>query len=289
MLHIKFNTPSIDIYSQYLSRLGVPFFFAVSGMLLSRSIQKRGRINAMTHFLSRTIKLLVIWLLLYSPILYHGDYTIMDIIFNTPAYLWYLTAMIFAAIPFCLISNRNLLYIISTALYLFATLYSGSYDWACGELYWYNQIFGTTRNGLLFSLPMMCVGEGVLKSKNLRANVYFNFLIIGLYIVEMTFVLKHREPFSDNSLYFTLPFITFIILRYLVTLSVSPNLNYRKLSGAIYLMQFGIIQVCFKIFHLLSDKINVSCAPYITYLLVIVLPLLLCRVKKINRITNLIF
>lgn len=86
LLHIRFNNFALDTLIQYVSRMGVLSFFAVSGMMLSLSIQKRGNLNAMPRFLKRTGKLLIIWLIIYIPILW-GHYSVREIIFNTPAYL----------------------------------------------------------------------------------------------------------------------------------------------------------------------------------------------------------
>lgn len=42
LLHIPFSNPVVNVIAQYISRLGVPFFFGVSGFFLSKSIEKRG-------------------------------------------------------------------------------------------------------------------------------------------------------------------------------------------------------------------------------------------------------
>ena len=83
------------------------------------------------------------------------------LIFKTPGYLWYLSALLFAAVPFCLIKNRKLLYVFSIASYIVGTLFGGIYSEIVGVCSLYDKIFLTTRNGLFFALPMMCVGESI--------------------------------------------------------------------------------------------------------------------------------
>lgn len=48
LLHISLpNSMPLHIVRQYISRLGVPFFFAVSGMFLSKNIVENGYLEAM--------------------------------------------------------------------------------------------------------------------------------------------------------------------------------------------------------------------------------------------------
>ena len=64
-LHVEFGkNAAIEFVGQYMSRLGVPFFFAFSGMMLSFSIEHRGGSVALKRFLKRIAKLLIVWLLI---------------------------------------------------------------------------------------------------------------------------------------------------------------------------------------------------------------------------------
>ena len=47
LLHIGMSDQVSFVVKQYVSRLGVPFFFAVSGMFLSKSIEKSGSAAAL--------------------------------------------------------------------------------------------------------------------------------------------------------------------------------------------------------------------------------------------------
>jgi len=50
LLHIGFEYGvGIDLVRQYISRLGVPYFFSVSGMFLINSIRNRGHIEALKN------------------------------------------------------------------------------------------------------------------------------------------------------------------------------------------------------------------------------------------------
>ena len=196
LLHIAFpDSLGLDIVRQYISRLGVPFFFAVSGMFLCKSIKKYGEKEALKKYIIRVGRVLLIWLLIYSPILIACSESILklvqEIIFKTPAFLWYLTGLLFASIPFCLVKNRKVLYGCAAALYVFGTIFGVSYKWLTGGLPWYDSIFLTTRNGLFFGLPLLCVGELTWKAKKKSIPL---LVISGLALIaEITFVLAKAE------------------------------------------------------------------------------------------------
>ena len=129
LLHIPFSGNIPQILAQYISRIGVPYFFAVSGLLLSDSIEKRGKGAACKRYIKRIARVLTLWLMIYSPLLVvtMRDKTniVQELVFRTPAYLWYLSALLFACIPFCLVKERKYLYSISGFLYIFGTLGGG--------------------------------------------------------------------------------------------------------------------------------------------------------------------
>jgi surface polysaccharide O-acyltransferase-like enzyme len=133
LLHISLpDSLPLYIVRQYVSRLGVPFFFAVSGMFLSKAIADRGNLAAMKKQLWRIGVLLCIWFCIYAPLFSRGRYSINEYLFLTPGYLWYLSAMLFAVIPFCLIKNKSAKHGIAMILYIVGTLFGGSYQWLSG-------------------------------------------------------------------------------------------------------------------------------------------------------------
>lgn len=134
LLHIPFsNNGFIVILQQYFARIGVPYFYAVSGMFLISSIKKYGNRIALFQYLKRIGRLLLVWLVIYSPIIIRFDlYAIQQLIFRTPAYLWYLTGLLVAALPFCLVKNRKALFACALILYFSGTLLGESYKWLVG-------------------------------------------------------------------------------------------------------------------------------------------------------------
>lgn len=67
-LHISIKSPILIIYAQFIARLGVPFFFTISGYFLYSGIKKDGE-KYLKSYIFRISKLLGIWLLIYLPII----------------------------------------------------------------------------------------------------------------------------------------------------------------------------------------------------------------------------
>lgn len=253
LLHISFpENAAVSIVQQYFSRLGVPFFFAVSGMFLSRSVERYGK-AAFKKYCLRVGRVLLIWLIIYLPVFIawtssFGGF-IQEILFKTPGYLWYLTALLFAAVPFYLVKNRKALFVCSFAFYIIGTLFGETYKWWLGGMPEYESIFLTTRNGLFFGLPLMCVCE--LSWKTEKPNYCYLLLSWLALSGEISFVGLHAAPTDDRSLYLLLPLLIFFLLPAFRAWNPRINGKYlRGISSAIYVMQFGIItamQYTFKI------------------------------------------
>lgn len=133
ILHMALPGVATPFVQQYISRLGVPFFYAVSGMLLYSSLQKRTPVDAWKRYVAKITRLLLIWLVIYSPFIWKaGNLTVQNILFKTPAFLWYLTGLLVASIPFCFVRNRQALYACSAILYFLGTIFGDTYRWLLG-------------------------------------------------------------------------------------------------------------------------------------------------------------
>ena len=210
----------------------------------------------MLRHLKRVGKLLLVWLIIYSPILMvtmRDDlHPIRTLLFKTPAYLWYLSALLAAGIPFCLIGNRKLLWGTSAALYVVGTLFDGSWSWVGAEIPYYLEFFLTYRNGLFFGLPMLCVGELVAArptpAKYQIIDVFGVLLSAAVLCVEIFFARSHAAPWASTDMYFLLPATTYFLLRCALTLKLERDTgDLRDASLAIYVMQFGFITVLNKL------------------------------------------
>ncbi|MBQ9859232.1 MAG: hypothetical protein IJO76_00955 [Clostridia bacterium] len=264
-LHISFGgSPVKEIFSQYFARLGVPFFFVVAGMLLAKSVRMRSSKEALSRFEKKNGRLLLTWIILYSPIMvvYEGLNLglAQKVVFQTPGYLWYLTAMLVAAIPFCLVRGRRVLYVVAGVLYVAGTLFGDTYQWLTGGMpAWYEAIFLTTRNGLLFALPMLCVGERIATGETPRHLPVKLVASVVLLVGEIFLVRSKASPDADCSMYLLLPVVIYYVVAGLRTWN--PQIDTRFIRGAstaIYLLQYGIIAVGKKAFEILSFPMHIG-------------------------------
>lgn len=288
LLHIGMTDPVSFAVMQYISRLGVPFFFAVAGMFLSRSIEKNGGVEALKKYAMKIGRMLLIWLAIYLPILMRrqGGVTIQEILFKTPAYLWYLTALLAAAVPFCLIKDRNSLYIVSAFLFVIGTVFGDTYRWLVGGVQRYEQIFLTTRNGIFFGLPLMCVGD--LTWKKEKASIPGLIISGSLLAAEITFVGMHADPSDDRSMYLMLPLFIFYLI--LILREWNPKVDNSYMGGistAIYVMQFGLITVALKAAGFVG--VSSTIAQWIAWIMVIIIPTGLYLVFRKTRVSKILF
>lgn len=288
LLHIGTTNQVSYIVKQYVSRLGVPFFFAVAGMFLSKSIERNGSSVALKKYTLKIGRMLLIWLTIYLPVLLLRQecVTIKEIVFKTPAYLWYLTGLLVAAVPFCIAKNRKMLLYFSLILYAFGALFGETYSWLTSGLPVYESVFITTRNGIFFGLPLMCIGE---VSWNREKTFCYEILILGgLLIAEITFVGMQVAQNADRSMYLVLPgFIYFLVI---ALRNWNPKVNtiyFGGISSAIYVMQFGVITVIMKaaaISGITGNWIN-----WFTYLMVIIVPTVFYLLFRKTKVVKILF
>lgn len=287
-LHIGIKGEIAYILSQYVARIGVPFFYAVAGMFLARSIERSSHIIALRKYAFKIGRMLILWLLIYLPILLlrQERMTVQEMLFKTPAYLWYLTGLLFAAVPFCLIKNRKALLIASLVLYTFGTLFGDTYRWLIGGFPVFEAVFLTTRNGLFFGLPLMCIGEATWGKQ--KTSFLGILLLGGILIAEITIVGLYVSPMDDRSMYLSLPgFIYFFVILFR---EWNPDLNTMYLGGissAIYVMQFGVITILIKTAEILG--VSGNWIYWIIWIMVIVFPTAFYMALRKTRLVKVVF
>lgn len=259
-----------ETIKQYVSRLGVPYFFIISGFFLSKKIISGENEKAiLCDYLKRILLLFCLWSLIYSPyhlmVLFQQNHNvfqtlllyIQNLLFLAPSYMWYLMAVSVAAVPFCLFYKYkfNMLFILSIILYVLGTIgnsYKGIIGDYNGRFDWYYHIFLTTRNGVFFAPLFLCIGG--LSSKFEFRAFKFNKLLFMLgvsyiaFCIEV-FIVRSRVPFyQDCSMYFVLPILEYFITRLTIMEWKCNKLRFaseffRKTSTGIYCSQFGFILI----------------------------------------------
>lgn len=275
ILHIEFsNNIFVNIIRQYLSRLGVPFFFVISGMFLSRKLKDKDSKTVLKEYFRKIIPIMVFWVILYTPLIVITEgFSFREYIFRTPAYLWYLTSLFVAVIPFCLIRNRVWLHFVSFLLYIIGTILGDTYGIVFGVYHVIHEAIITTRNGIFFGLPMLCVGELVWGDRSLKKLLISSFILS----IEITFVGFWGKAY-DRSMYISLPLFMLFLVRYIK--EWNPHIRCRYLghiSSLIYLMQYGIITIT----NRYLEYGNFS--SIFQYLLIICVPVFICLLFKNNK------
>lgn len=230
--------------------------------------------------------MLCIWFCIYFPLFRISNYSINEYLFLTPGYLWYLSSMLFAILPFCLIKRRLVKYSFAAILLFVGTFFGENYQWISGGgtgLYW--KIFISTRNGLFFTFPLMCIGEMVWKT---RRSIYNLIIASILTIVEISYTGLHVSDNADRSMYFLLPILILFFLAFIK--EWNPQIRKVSLAGyssAIYLMQYGLICIGQKILRILG-LINL-CWNWIIYIWVLIVPVVFYNLLQNKRISKIIF
>ena len=297
-LHISFpNNYYIEVVRQYFSRLGVPFFFSCTGVMLCILMEKGNKQSVCIKYIKRIGYMLFFWTFIYSPLfykeLYYVEYPFRELLFRTPGFLWYLTAVLFAIIPFVYV-QRNILYFSSIFIYIYGVWYSESYCWLNGGCLIYQDIFLTTRNGLFFGIPLMCIGELAYKTYDKIKYKAIKMLLSTIVLFsEITYVRNYVPGGADTSLYFSLPIFIFYLFINLFAienllpiniLSIAKIKILRKMSSTIYVVQYGIIITMTSI----SSRLEIInwYIPWMTYFVIILFSLALCTLAKKYLLLN---
>lgn len=205
--------PESDLDNLFVSKIveclysiTVPFFFVVSGFFLSNKIKGHDyetKISYIQRWLSRIVRLYLIWTLIYLPYAVYGfirddlswEKTLLVYFRNVILVgenflswpLWYLLAMIVSGCIFYIMIKFRIKegYMLGIALCLavicpfIETLRSTE----LGDLYF--SLFKTTRNGFFVGFPYMMIGYLMIKPRYREYNVCWSFLLLLISFVLM--------------------------------------------------------------------------------------------------------
>lgn len=221
-----------------ITRIGVPFFFLVSGFFLYKKIYDYDKVKM---YINKLMKQYLIYTFIYMPqILYvrikSGGSILKNILgfirnfFFIGSYvqLWYFVGLIIATVLLYFLVNKSglsdkALLIIIIVLYIIGTIFDayilpdkfetciqtkGTFFYFVHFVVWvYMNIFVTTRNGIFFGLPYLFFGYLIAKNKKriLKKSYLVMFMIsFFLMLLEVLVVVKLFGNLNGQNMLFSL-------------------------------------------------------------------------------------
>ena len=265
IVHIDYNQ-DFYIISNYLARVGVPFFFISSGYVFYKKIHQGVDNRYINNILHTYMKLFIIYIpigviqlktltssniIIGNTAINHIFQLIMVIlVYGSSYHLWYLPAVIFSlsVIKFFYIKIRiEYMIILSFLFYLigaFETYYGILPSQIQSIMSLYFQYFQTTRNGLFFGLIFVLIGFYLAK-KNVRINnLKLKITLASLAMVMECIIVNALPNVRDYNFFLSLiPLVTLIFIGCL-QVKTSFNTNfYAVASKQIYFYHVGVIYI----------------------------------------------
>lgn len=196
-----------------ISRVAVPLFFVSSGFLFFRKVERKNvNFDRLKKYTFRLFRLLGLWTFLTFA--------------GWNSHLWYLGAVALSILLLCFMFFEKIsqlyIVIITISLYVFGLL-GDSYYGFCELLKHiplikvfvssYDNIFGTTRNGLFMGLVFVLLGALFAYKKikiNQKVAVIASSLSIVLVVLEAVFLKMYSAPKDYNMLISLVPASIFI-------------------------------------------------------------------------------
>ncbi|MBQ8131740.1 MAG: acyltransferase [Bacilli bacterium] len=238
-------------------RIGVPFFFCVSGFFLCKSLDRTkdaDKNKKVLTYLKRILIPFVVWILLDFYYFYRTrcvglvgfvliKYIVKNLIFYPWGAMWYLLALMVSVLILYPFYKKNKLRVIvglGGILYLVGLLGNNYYFLIEGTklqygMEWYINHFLCTRNGIFEGLYF--VGIGMLISRvEFKPKLWMLICSYGLFVVEI-FLIKGRSYLDDHSLFISFLFFIPILVLYLTKFDEYYDTSkIRNYSSGIYFM-----------------------------------------------------
>jgi len=170
------------IFVNGVFRIAVPIFFIINGYFFHYFVTN----NKLRSWLTRVIKLYLIWMFLYSPIWFKMNFK-KDIVSILVGYhhLWYLKAIILCGLTLSLFHRNKQKILLIPVFFITGVMieYIGNYD-ICGSNYLVCKLSNITavhRNFLLLGFPFFAIGY-IIKNNKWEKKIKMKNLIIMLIV-----------------------------------------------------------------------------------------------------------
>lgn len=291
------------------ARIAVPFFFITTGYFITKEMKYDSQY--MYKYILRLIVLYTGWYLIYFSwrcFFEFDTFSIKQIILLIREYLfvgyyqlWYLPSLILSVLfvwYFVKNDRMKILIIVSVFLYLIGLLGDSYYDVINNEVInfiinKYKIIFGVTKTGLCFGVPILTLGAIISKYKldNRIKNYKFLLIIATILYFAEGMILKLYNIGASRNMYIT--FIILIPIMFITLLNIKVNIKVKysnllkELSLGIYCVHALIIMIVNQLFSFYNIDIGVL-NNMVKFLIVIMLSIVItislikCKSKVIK-------
>jgi serine/alanine racemase len=255
-------SPTSDfILTRIIARVGVPFFFMITGFFLSSEFLDKGNTSSTKtrNQILKISKLYAIAILLYLPLnIYTGYFKannislklLKDIIFNGTFYhLWYLPASILGIGLLYVITrfmkNKGI-FIFVTILYVLGLL-GDSYFGLVEKIKIIDtsykimfHLFDYTRNGIFMAPIFIYLGVLISSKEKHRkksiSTILIKLLISSVLLITEAFILQYHSLTRHDSMYVMLIPTMYFLFQLLLLVQGNANKNIRKIATLIYII-----------------------------------------------------
>lgn len=288
---VALHTELLKCFGQYeywiekgFVRLGVPFFFMVSGFMLERKISGTSDKSVFISWSKRLLKPLIVfeiintvlfsiyYALIGQDIIHIFLLNVRSIIFYPKGALWYLQACLIGVWIIYFFSKRKKNWIIPTGLifYGFALLCNNYYFLVSHSVIGkiiniVLKIISSARNGIFYGFLFIALGMLAFKIRKWLDNKkYGNYIIFILLVLAYTiflieiYYLRNKEVKDDGSLYIMLPLLIILLVIFSASFVNMSKITIplRNLSTGIYLIHYPILML-YRIIIMICD-INIG-------------------------------
>lgn len=275
-----------------LFRIAVPLFFLINGFYFCPALESNP-----AKWFRRILTLYVFWMLFYLPFWLRFDNltlrefvkTVLTLLLGFQQ-LWYLSALIGAAILLSYLKNLSAFQLLFISVLLFAIglsiQYTGSHhlfandtiDFVLNELWVY-------RNFLFFGFPFFTIGYLLYKTKcgdRIKEEYLIPLSFLGLLFLLIESYLNYDPRVLFRSFDFYLSLLIACPLLFLAVMKTDIPINSKKLS--IYANAVFFIHPCFISLYGLYILDRRTLLTLLTILSSLVVSFLLIQTRKITRI-----
>lgn len=302
---LQINETADFILTRIIGRLAVPFYMIVSSyFLFLKGYPTR---EAIQKTLMSLMKLYLISMILYLPLMIYNHYFTMDHLFfeiikdvfidGTFYHLWYFPSMMIglALVLLCLhVFHEKTTMIITIILYIIGL---------CGDSYYglvsqtaigqslmtiLFQYMDYTRNGFFFVPLFVMIGYKIAQGKSHWTSMgkITMFIICFVFMSIEAFIIKNMAFAKHDSMYIMLPFASYFLFLILIQKQGQRYVSLKNISMMIYIvhpMMIVVTRLIGKMMHM-----NILIDHYlIQFICVVCLSLIVAEIfEKVRRIND---